>query len=110
MPFVIRLAAETENDSLADRATAVDLLNRITTGKKPGKYLEWSDPDGNGGDGREKWTDDVTKAKQFDTPADAHACWTAQSKKRPIRPDGEPNRPMTAFSIVIEPADAAQQQ
>jgi len=102
MSYVIRLATEDERTSRADVADAVALAQRMLQGKPPGKYLEWSDPDADGGNGAERWTGDVSKAMRFDTFEAAHACWTAQSKKFPTRPDGRPNRPMTAYSVAIE--------
>lgn len=67
-----------------------------------GRYLEWSDPDARGGRGDDRWTSDLAKAKRFPSFEAASACWQAQSTVKPMRPDGKPNRPMTAFSVTIE--------
>jgi hypothetical protein len=45
-------------------------------------------------------------ALRFPTGAAALECWRRQSPTHPFRPDGEPNRPLTAFSVEIVPADA----
>jgi hypothetical protein len=36
---------------------------------------------------------------------EAHALWTAVSKEKPVREDGQPNRPLTAFNVSIERID-----
>lgn len=100
--YVIRLATESEITSRADAADVITLFHRTMAGKKPGKYLEWSDPDARDGLGAERWTDDVGKALKFESFIAAHNCWTAQSTVRPLRPDGKPNKPMTAYSVSIE--------
>jgi len=103
MKFVLRQISPPGKSALADEATAVALTIATVQGTvQLGKYLEWSDPDGRGGMGDERWTDDVTKAKTFPTFADAMECWKAESSIRPVRPDGRPNRPLTAFSITVE--------
>lgn len=47
-------------------------------------------------------TDDVTKAHQFDG-ADAFRAWTTVSSVQAVRPDGLPNKPLTALTIEIMP-------
>jgi hypothetical protein len=70
-----------------------------------GPYLEWADPDARGGFGDDGWTDDIAKAKRFATFSDAVECWKRQSTVRPIRDDGKPNRPLTAFSVYPQEVD-----
>jgi hypothetical protein len=41
----------------------------------------------------------------FEDHAAAMEVWTRQSRVRPLRPDGKPNRPLTAYTISIEPLD-----
>ena len=67
-----------------------------------GLYLASYDPDGNGGQGAATWTEDPDRALQFATMAEAHACYTAVSRRRPVRSDGKPNRPLTAFSVMFD--------
>ena len=45
-------------------------------------------------------TRDPAKAQIFETQM---AAWAAQSTRTPWRPDGRPNRPMTALTVEIEP-------
>lgn len=47
-----------------------------------------------------RWT-----AKQFDSHLEALEYWRKQCQRTPLRPDGEPNRPLTYFTCVVEPLD-----
>jgi hypothetical protein len=67
-----------------------------------GWYLASYDADGNDGWGEAAWTDNPAEAIAFATAADARLCWTEQSRLRPLRSDGQPNRPLTRFSILLE--------
>ena len=103
MYFVLRLISPAGKSARADEATLEALtLAAIKGNVVKGPYLEWSDPDANRGMGAECWTDDRKKAQRFATVNEALACWKAQSLVRPIRPDGRPNRPLTAYSIETE--------
>ena len=66
-----------------------------------GWYLAGYDADGNDGWGEAIWTEDPAEAIVFACATDAHACWTEQSRLRPLRPDGQPNRPLTALSVQV---------
>lgn len=66
-----------------------------------GQYVKTYDPEAVGGRGAVTTTYDKNKALQFANGADAMAFWRQQSKKYPIRPDGKPNRPLTAFTVEI---------
>lgn len=68
-----------------------------------GMWLKEYDPDGRDGRGAVKATRNREEAMQFADAGEAMACWRRQSKVRPLRPDGKPNRPLTAFSVEIEP-------
>lgn len=41
------------------------------------------------------------EAMRFETFEAAHALWNTQSETVPYRPDGRPNKPMTAFTVEI---------
>jgi hypothetical protein len=69
-----------------------------------GLFLKAADFEAFGGRGYMTFTDDIAKAMKFETAGDAMVMWRTQSKTRPIRPDGEPNRPLTALTIEIEDA------
>jgi hypothetical protein len=72
-----------------------------TNGLPVGWYLAAYNADGNDGWGEAIWTEDRAEAIVFATAAEAHARWTEQSRLRPLRPDGRPNRPLTAFSVFL---------
>lgn len=79
-----------------------------------GRFLKAYDPDAHGGLGMAQWTADPAAALTFDTLEAAFETWRRQSTVAPTRPDGMPNRPLTAFSVEFvraphqeapEPAD-----
>jgi hypothetical protein len=61
------------------------------------------DPDAHDGRGDLRVTDDRQKALSFGSPGEALRFWKKQSTVRPLRSDGEPNRPLTAWTMGIEP-------
>jgi hypothetical protein len=73
-------------------------------GYEVGAWLERFDAEFGGGRGWARWTRDPRKAAQYPNLAAAHAAWTTVPKCAPVRPDGKPNRPLTAFTVTIEPA------
>src|SRR5882672_5929531 len=72
-----------------------------------GLYVASYDPDARDGHGAVTGTADRTQALHFETPADAFTFWRQPSTVRPLRPDGRPNKPLTAFHIEIMPSDKA---
>lgn len=68
-----------------------------------GEFLRFWDPDGNDGRGSFVWTTDASMAMQFRTTREALEEYKLTSLSVPLRPDGEPNRPMTMFSVGIVP-------
>ena len=103
MKFVLQQVMPRGKTALAFDATAVALTEAAVTGTVvEGAYLEWADPNANNGDGDERWTHDLARAKKFSTFMEAMACWKTQSAVRPLRPDGRPNRPLTAFSVTVK--------
>ena len=66
-----------------------------------GMYLARADFDAYDGMGYMDFTADVRKALKFDTAGDAMAFWRTPSTVRPLRPDGQPNRPLTALTVEI---------
>lgn len=67
-------------------------------------WLAEADIDANDGHGCVVFTADRTRAKAFPSPTDAAAYWRTQSTVRPLRDDGRPNRPLTTFSMMTQPA------
>lgn len=103
MRYVIRQIHPPGKTALATDATAVALTVAAVAGEVVhGDYLAWSNPNARHGRGDERWTPDLRQAKKFKSFEEAMACWKAQSTLVPFRPDGKPNRPMTAYSITVE--------
>lgn len=50
-------------------------------------------------------TPELAAAKRFDSGADATECWRQVCKRNPTRPDGQPNRPLSAFTVTIAPEE-----
>jgi len=46
---------------------------------------------------------DVQKAMRFKSHPEAWKLWNTQSRTVPLRPDGRPNKPLTAFTVSIVP-------
>lgn len=65
-----------------------------------GQFLEYFDPTARPPDVVGGWTKDLTRARKFATKEDAFECWRTPIGKRP---DGKPDRPLTAFSVGIQP-------
>lgn len=66
-----------------------------------GEYLAAYDPDAHDGRGRVTWTADPAQAMVFASGVDAWTCWRSTSTVQPLRPDGRPNRPLTAYTISV---------
>jgi hypothetical protein len=66
-----------------------------------GTYVEDYTPDGNDGQGELLLTARPELAKLYDDPMDALAEWKRVSTTHPTRPDGKPNRPLTAFTVTV---------
>jgi hypothetical protein len=45
------------------------------------------------------------EARRFADNAEAMLAWNTVSKSRPKRPDGRPNKPLTALTVEIEPCE-----
>lgn len=52
-------------------------------------------------DGSATPTQRIERAKRYATRADAMEAWRLPSTTYPVRPDGQPNRPLTAFNIEL---------
>jgi hypothetical protein len=74
---------------------------------KAGQYLESFDPDAYGGRGYVTWTPELSKAMRFASVAEAFDMRKCQSAVRPLRPDGKPNRPLTAYIVEFVPTTGA---
>ena len=68
-----------------------------------GEFLQDWDPDGNDGRGSFVWTPDAAYAKLFLTQMSALEEFRKVAERTPVRPDGEPNRPLTSFNVAVVP-------
>jgi hypothetical protein len=66
-------------------------------------YVLSYDPDYMEGRGELVTTPDPHRAQQFATNSAAWEFWRRTSKVKPLRSDGKANRPLTAFTIMVEP-------
>lgn len=63
-----------------------------------GAYLKSFDIEAFDGQGSAEFTEDAHEAIGFFTVQDAITVWYQQSRIRPLREDGKPNRPLSAFT------------
>lgn len=70
-----------------------------------GCYLKSYNPEDSDGRGSAVFTTKIEDAATFRTFGEAMDLYRSVPNCRPIRADGEPNRPLTAFTIMIEPLD-----
>lgn len=64
-----------------------------------GQLLQSFDVEAHEGRGTAAWTADPRQAMRFDSAIAVIEAWRTQSAVRPLREDGHPNRPLTAFNI-----------
>lgn len=81
-----------------------------STASPVGGYVKAFDPDAHDGQGSLDVVLDPADARTFRDFRDAMDAWTAVAKARPKRPDGKPNRPLTAFSVEVIPQAQAIDQ
>jgi hypothetical protein len=67
-----------------------------------GGYIKSFDAEANDGMGAVR-TGSIEDALVFDTKHSAILFWQQSPKCRPLRPDGKPNRPLTAYDVEIAP-------
>jgi hypothetical protein len=72
-------------------------------------YVENFDIEANHGRGAVMWTRHAHEAYTWPSAKEALEDWNRQSETLPLRPDGRPNKPMTAMTIAIvsAPKDAS---
>lgn len=80
-----------------------------------GEYLKSFDPNRHAParpypTGHAEFTSDPENVLLFATVEDAIDFYHQQSAAVPIRPDGSPNRPLTAFPMDVEPAPAIRRR
>jgi hypothetical protein len=70
-----------------------------------GKYVQAINPDAHDGGGFVQLTPNSEEARIFASTLEALEYWGRQSTVRPVRDDGRPNRPGTAFTIELVPVN-----
>src|SRR5262245_12547274 len=70
-----------------------------------GQYLKSFSVDAYGGRGYAEWTADPRQAMRFAGINEALLFRKTQSRAKPFRPDGKPNRPLTAITTLIVAVD-----
>ena len=103
-PECVCSAADTRKISLDQSKGQAFVLREVLSGA----YIKSFDPDEHApGMPYPTGLVDVTKhrreALHFATAGDALAFICQQSKSVPLRPDGKPNRPLSALTLLIEP-------
>lgn len=71
------------------------------TGPLVGQYLRDWDLEADQGRGTSVWAPEINQAAVFASMAAALGAWHAQCTSVPVRPDGMPNRPLTAYAVEI---------
>lgn len=110
-----RDSTETQEEEKRKRGTYVIRIEKLGTGEPTpfdGQYLKEYDPgrDGSTPDGREMVchlvaTSNVAEAKRFDGIQAADVEWMQFDPRGTLGENGEPNRPLAAFSVSIEWVD-----
>ena len=75
-----------------------------------GDYLQAYDPEFMNGAGLATWTTNPEHALLFTTKTQAMDLWKTVPRSKPRRADGEPNRPLTAYSVEVLLAEDAIQE
>lgn len=101
MPWILRIWGLPGKVEVSDvsRSDLERLIER-------GYFLRSFDVDAHDGRGDVTWTADIVQAMRFDSFRAAMEAWRTQSTVQPLRPDGKPNRPLTAFSV--QPMEVAK--
>lgn len=68
----------------------------------PPRYLRSWDVEAHDGRGDADLTERLADAHVFASFQEAFDTWRSVPKCRPLRADGEPNRPLTAFHVSVE--------
>ena len=77
------------------------VIQILDDGFNYGRYVKRYDPDYMGGRGRVWSSAEPKDAIQFGSFLEATEFWRQPSKVKPLREDGKPNRPLTAFTVTI---------
>lgn len=82
-------------------------VSNANTGEPINKWIASIDVDARDGRGLATFTDNPARALLFSNAPAALLTWKTQSVVRPLRADGKPNRPLTAFTCEVRPTPTA---
>jgi len=68
-----------------------------------GGFLKSFDPEAHNGRGVVSWTRNLDEARLFETQTQVWSLWHTVPRNLAIRPDGRPNKPLTAWHIMVQP-------
>lgn len=88
-------------------AVVLRCLGFPTGGGPVGEYLATFDPEAGDGGGEATFTPEIAAALHFPDVAAAYRFYGTRPICRPTRPDGKPNRPLTAFTMEFVQVDEA---
>lgn len=77
----------------------VMFVHGLATGEPLNAFLAAFDVDAMDGIGSARLTGDIQQALRFPDHSAVIDAWMRQSTVRPLRADGKPNRPLTAYTI-----------
>ena len=77
----------------------------ISDGTPVQAWLVECDVNARGGRGYAAFTSDVAQAMTFPSLQEALEYWRRPSTVTPLRPDGRPNRPLTAYTVELQPIE-----
>jgi len=80
-----------------------ELIARVVVDDEVPVYLRAYDVDAHDGRGSVAMTRDIAEARTWCTQHEVMLAWMRQSTIKPLRPDGKPNRPLTAYSVAAVP-------
>ena len=85
-------------------AAVIKIVERADHSPSPeaNQYVVMYDHDGEYGRGLGEFSANIEHALLFPDKAAAMEFWQRTARWRATRPDGEPNRPLTAYTVEIE--------
>jgi hypothetical protein len=73
--------------------------------REAGVFIKSFDPDAHAGHGHVEFTRRESEAMVFDDVTAALKFRNQTSRVKPLRSDGKPNRPLTAYTLLFMPID-----
>lgn len=83
-------------------AIGIFAVVNMATGQPVNAWVRSYDPTAHDGRGFVEFTRVPAQAKQYATHADAWTEYHQVPANRPLRPDGRPNKPLAAYTVVVQ--------